>query len=131
MNEQTKKYAHALNCTLTATERTICCILENFQTETGVVVPEPLRRYMNDKAFLPYVVELKPDAKVRRCCVVYLCICVYVFVPWNERVLPSTVLLHNIAEISLFLLGCCLVKQEVDFPCAFLVWFLKWDVFEV
>ena len=66
MNEQTKKYAHALNCTLTATERTICCILENHQTETGVVVPEPLRRYMNDKAFLPFVAELKPEGKVRR-----------------------------------------------------------------
>ncbi|KAJ3105235.1 Cytosolic seryl-tRNA synthetase [Physocladia obscura] len=65
LNETTKKYAHALNCTLTATERTLCCILENFQTEDGVVVPEPLRQYMRGKAFLPFkikksVVEEKP-----------------------------------------------------------------------
>jgi len=32
-----------LNATLTATERTLCCILENYQTEEGVIVPEPLR----------------------------------------------------------------------------------------
>ncbi|KAH6563282.1 hypothetical protein BASA50_002368 [Batrachochytrium salamandrivorans] len=55
MNDSTKQYVHALNCTLTATERTICCILENFQTETGVVVPEPLRNYMGGKEFLPFV----------------------------------------------------------------------------
>lgn len=29
-----KKYVHCLNATLCATTRTICCILENFQTET-------------------------------------------------------------------------------------------------
>jgi len=28
-----KKYVHALNSTLCATERALCCILENFQTE--------------------------------------------------------------------------------------------------
>ncbi|KAJ1559119.1 Cytosolic seryl-tRNA synthetase, partial [Cladochytrium tenue] len=59
MNETTKRYAHALNCTLTATERTICCILENYQTDKGVVVPKALRKYMNDKEFLPFVQDLK------------------------------------------------------------------------
>ncbi|KAJ3281320.1 Cytosolic seryl-tRNA synthetase [Rhizoclosmatium sp. JEL0117] len=54
LNDTTKRYAHALNCTLTATERTLCCILENFQTTEGVVVPEPLRRYMRGKEFLPF-----------------------------------------------------------------------------
>lgn len=39
-----KTYVHALNSTLTATTRTICAILENFQTEDGVKVPEPLRK---------------------------------------------------------------------------------------
>lgn len=29
-----KKYVHALNSTLCATERALCCILENYQTET-------------------------------------------------------------------------------------------------
>lgn len=28
-----KKYVHCLNSTLTATTRTICCIIENYQTE--------------------------------------------------------------------------------------------------
>ncbi|KAJ3330471.1 Cytosolic seryl-tRNA synthetase [Blyttiomyces sp. JEL0837] len=65
MNEVTKKYAHALNCTLTATERTICCILENYQTDSGVIVPPPLRKYMNGKEFIPFKVELK-EAKVAK-----------------------------------------------------------------
>jgi glyceraldehyde-3-phosphate dehydrogenase/erythrose-4-phosphate dehydrogenase len=54
-NDSTKKYVHALNCTMTATERTICCILENYQTESGLVVPEVLRNYMGGKEFIPYV----------------------------------------------------------------------------
>ncbi|TPX37975.1 serine---tRNA ligase [Synchytrium microbalum] len=54
LNDTVKKYVHCLNCTLTATERTICCILENYQTETGVVVPEVLRPYMRGKSFFPY-----------------------------------------------------------------------------
>jgi seryl-tRNA synthetase len=28
-----KSYVHALNATLCATERTLCCVLENYQTE--------------------------------------------------------------------------------------------------
>ena len=31
-----KEYVHMLNCTLSATERTLCCILENYQTPDGV-----------------------------------------------------------------------------------------------
>lgn len=31
--ETRKKYVHALNSTLCATERALCCLLENFQTE--------------------------------------------------------------------------------------------------
>ena len=35
-------YVHMLNSTLTATERTICCIIENYQTPEGIVVsPTP------------------------------------------------------------------------------------------
>jgi seryl-tRNA synthetase len=34
-----KTYVHALNSTLCATERALCCILENYQTET--VSPSP------------------------------------------------------------------------------------------
>ncbi|KAK3101670.1 hypothetical protein FSP39_005358 [Pinctada imbricata] len=49
---QTKKmnqeadYVHMLNATMCATTRTICAILENYQEEDGIVVPEPLRMYM-------------------------------------------------------------------------------------
>ncbi|XP_002514398.2 serine--tRNA ligase [Ricinus communis] len=53
-NEQAKQYVHLLNSTLTATERTLCCILENYQKENGVEIPEPLRGYMGGKSFLPF-----------------------------------------------------------------------------
>jgi seryl-tRNA synthetase len=52
-----KNYVHMLNSTLTATERTICCILENYQTETGVRVPEVLQPYMGGIDFMPFVRE--------------------------------------------------------------------------
>ncbi|CAI5936727.1 unnamed protein product [Closterium sp. NIES-65] len=55
MNETTKHYCHLLNSTLTATERTICCILETYQTETGVTVPEVLRPFMMGVDFIPFV----------------------------------------------------------------------------
>jgi seryl-tRNA synthetase len=41
MKKQTavrKDYVHLLNSTLTATGRTLCCILENYQTPDGFVV---------------------------------------------------------------------------------------------
>ncbi|KAG5245371.1 serine--tRNA ligase [Salix suchowensis] len=60
-NEQVKQYCHLLNSTLTATERTICCILENYQKEDGVEVPEPLRKYMSGKEFLPF--QNKPSTE--------------------------------------------------------------------
>ena len=34
--ETRKEYVHMLNGTLTATERTLCCVLENYQTPEGV-----------------------------------------------------------------------------------------------
>jgi len=40
LGQETKKYVHMLNSTLCATTRTICAILENNQTPTGVRVPE-------------------------------------------------------------------------------------------
>merc|ERR1712093_888067 len=52
-----KKYVHALNSTLCATERALCCLLENFQTEEGFNVPEPLRKY------LPGAVDFIPFSK--------------------------------------------------------------------
>jgi len=41
-----KEYVHALNSTLCATERALCCILENYQDENGFRVPEVLRRFI-------------------------------------------------------------------------------------
>lgn len=43
-----------LNSTLTATERTICCILENYQRENGVQIPEVLQAFMGGLEFLPF-----------------------------------------------------------------------------
>lgn len=48
-----KRYVHMLNATLCATERTLCCILENYQTPEGVIVPEVLRKYVGED-FIPY-----------------------------------------------------------------------------
>ncbi|PQE16566.1 hypothetical protein CJF32_00005942 [Rutstroemia sp. NJR-2017a WRK4] len=57
-----KKYAHALNSTLCATERALCCLLENFQTEEGFNVPEPLRKYLpGAPEFIPFSKELPKD----------------------------------------------------------------------
>ncbi|KAL1236932.1 cytoplasmic,Serine--tRNA ligase [Trichinella spiralis] len=68
---QTKKmmakaeFVHMLNGTMCATTRTICAILENFQEENGIAVPEALRQYMPDdyKDFIPFV---KPAPKVEQ-----------------------------------------------------------------
>jgi len=57
-----KKYVHALNSTLCATERALCCLLENFQTEEGFNVPEPLRKYLpGSPEFIPFTKELPKD----------------------------------------------------------------------
>ncbi|KAJ0253124.1 hypothetical protein HA466_0122030 [Hirschfeldia incana] len=53
-NEHKKQYVHMLNSTLTATERTICCILENYQREDGVEVPKVLQKYMGGVKFVPF-----------------------------------------------------------------------------
>ena len=39
-------FVHMLNATMCATTRTICAILENYQTEEGIVVPEVMRKFM-------------------------------------------------------------------------------------
>lgn len=48
MNAQTD-YVHMLNATACALTRVICIILETYQTETGVKVPEILKKYMPTK----------------------------------------------------------------------------------
>ncbi|KAI1377347.1 seryl-tRNA synthetase [Hypoxylon crocopeplum] len=57
-----KKYVHCLNSTLCATERALCCVLENYQTEDGLRVPEPLRKYLPGAPdFIPFTKELPKD----------------------------------------------------------------------
>ena len=63
MGDREKKYVHCLNSTLSATERAICCILENYQTADGLVVPEVLRKYIpGEPDFLPFVKELPKNS---------------------------------------------------------------------
>ncbi|SGY24133.1 BQ5605_C019g09014 [Microbotryum silenes-dioicae] len=61
--ENKKVYVHMLNGTLCATERALCCIVENYQTPEGLMIPEPLRPYMGGRDFIPYVRELPKPTK--------------------------------------------------------------------
>mmetsp|Transcript_22929 Transcript_22929/g.28903 ORF Transcript_22929/g.28903 Transcript_22929/m.28903 type:complete len:509 (-) Transcript_22929:353-1879(-) len=47
-------YVHMLNSTLCATGRGICCLLENYQTEDGVKIPDVLVPFMGGVDFLPF-----------------------------------------------------------------------------
>lgn len=44
-----------LNSTLSATERTLCCIVENYAREDGIEVPKALRPFMMGIEKIPYV----------------------------------------------------------------------------
>uniref|UniRef100_A0AAX7TRA3 Serine--tRNA ligase, cytoplasmic n=1 Tax=Astatotilapia calliptera TaxID=8154 RepID=A0AAX7TRA3_ASTCA len=43
---QFAEFVHMLNATMCATTRVMCAILENYQTEEGIIVPEKLREFM-------------------------------------------------------------------------------------
>lgn len=63
MTDTKKKYVHCLNSTLSATSRTMCAIMENYQTEDGLRIPEPLRKYIPGAPdFLPFTKELPKDS---------------------------------------------------------------------
>jgi len=52
-DKSTYQTAHTLNSTAIATERTICCILENNQQSDGTIkVPKVLVPYMNGKLYM-------------------------------------------------------------------------------
>ncbi|KAI9887768.1 MAG: Cytosolic seryl-tRNA synthetase [Watsoniomyces obsoletus] len=58
-----KKYVHLLNCTLCATGRALCAIMENYQTEEGLRIPDVLRPYLkNAPEFYEYTKELPKDS---------------------------------------------------------------------
>jgi seryl-tRNA synthetase len=53
---QSKEVLHTLNSTAIATERTICCILENYQNEDhSITIPKVLQNYMNGKKVIKAV----------------------------------------------------------------------------
>eukprot|EP00405_Crypthecodinium_cohnii_P026261 CAMPEP_0206491372 /NCGR_PEP_ID=MMETSP0324_2-20121206/44946_1 /ASSEMBLY_ACC=CAM_ASM_000836 /TAXON_ID=2866 /ORGANISM="Crypthecodinium cohnii, Strain Seligo" /LENGTH=486 /DNA_ID=CAMNT_0053972529 /DNA_START=127 /DNA_END=1583 /DNA_ORIENTATION=- len=54
-SKSTKRFVHMLNATLCATERTLCCLLENYSQETGFEVPSVLLPYMHGRSFLPFI----------------------------------------------------------------------------
>jgi len=54
-------YAHMLNSTLCATERAMCCLVENYQEAEGVRVPRALVPYTMGQEFFPFVKTLKSD----------------------------------------------------------------------
>ena len=62
--EKKKSYAHLLNSTLTATERSLCCLIENWQTPEGLVVPPALRPYMCGIEFVPFVKKLDKKGRL-------------------------------------------------------------------
>lgn len=63
--DQQKLFVHMLNSTLSATERTLCCILENYQTPEGVRVPEALQPFMPGIDFIPFRKTLNAKGQVR------------------------------------------------------------------
>lgn len=61
-----KLYCHMLNSTLIATERAMCCVIENFQTPIGIKVPEVLQEYMGGVDFIPFVNPPPPPPKAKK-----------------------------------------------------------------
>ena len=63
--EARKEYVHMLNSTLAATERALCCVLENWQTDDGVRVPDALVPHMPGGIdFIPFRKKLDGKGKV-------------------------------------------------------------------
>lgn len=59
-------FVHMLNSTLVATERTMCCLMENYQTENGFIVPEALRPYCYNIERFEFVREAKVEEPVEK-----------------------------------------------------------------
>jgi len=63
-------YVHMLNSTLCATERALCCVLENYQTEKGVRIPKVLQPFFapfmtdyEEKDLIPFIREVQAPGK--------------------------------------------------------------------
>lgn len=57
----TDPLAHFLNSTLCATERAMCCVVENYQEAGGVRVPRALVPFLLGQEFLPFVKAAKEE----------------------------------------------------------------------
>eukprot|EP00755_Sulcionema_specki_P012100 Sspe_Gene.50521::Locus_28124_Transcript_1_1_Confidence_1.000_Length_1472::g.50521::m.50521/K01875/SARS, serS; seryl-tRNA synthetase len=65
--ENVKEYVHMLNGTLCAITRTMCCLVENYQTNEGIIVPEVLRPYMGGKEMMPFLApKVRPAEKKKK-----------------------------------------------------------------
>jgi len=64
MNDKAE-FCHMLNATMCATTRVICCILENNQTEDGIVVPALLRPFMGNMDFIKFVKPAPIDEQAK------------------------------------------------------------------
>lgn len=49
------EYVHMLNSTLCANTRVICCLMETYQTEEGMIIPKVLRKYINGIDFVKFI----------------------------------------------------------------------------
>jgi len=59
-------FCHMLNSTLCATERALCCIVENYQEADGVRVPRVLVPFLLGQEFLPFVNKLEEPEKPKQ-----------------------------------------------------------------
>ena len=62
--EKGAPFCHMLNSTLSATERTMCCLVENYQTEEGILLPEPLRPFMGGRSLIKFKYKLDKKDKL-------------------------------------------------------------------
>lgn len=61
-------YVHMLNSTMCATTRVLCALLENYQEENGIRVPEILRQFMphSYKELIPFIKEASIENNLKK-----------------------------------------------------------------
>jgi len=60
------EYVHMLNCTMCATTRTLCCIVENYQTKDGIEIPKVLQQFMGGVSKILYPVKDEKKKKEKK-----------------------------------------------------------------
>uniref|UniRef100_A0A1I7WN30 serine--tRNA ligase n=1 Tax=Heterorhabditis bacteriophora TaxID=37862 RepID=A0A1I7WN30_HETBA len=70
-NAASKKFVsfvHMLNATMCASTRVLCALLENYQTEEGIIIPEVLQQYMPEKfrTFIPFIKPAPIDVENKK-----------------------------------------------------------------